>query len=70
MYGSQDTREQITTDGHLGQLEGNGAGMSDDPCADFDEPGLQAGQRPIGYLLGQISGFQKDTEIVGQCMEL
>jgi hypothetical protein len=44
--------------------------MSDDPCTDFDEPGLQAGQRPIGYLLGQISGFQKDTEIVSQRMEL
>ena len=44
MYGRQDAGEQITTDGHLGQLEGDGAGMSDDPRANLDEPGLQAGQ--------------------------
>jgi hypothetical protein len=33
MYGSQDAGEQITTDGHLGQLEGDSTGVADDPLA-------------------------------------
>jgi len=32
--------------------------------------GLQAGQRSGGHLLRQISAFQEDTDIVGQCMKL
>jgi hypothetical protein len=48
MYGCDDAGEQITTDGNLGELECDGAGVADNPCTDFDEPGLQAGQRPVG----------------------
>ena len=70
MYGCKDAVEQITRDSHLGELEGDGAGVADDPCTNFDQPGLQAGQRPVGYLLGQISALQKNAEIVGQRMEL
>ena len=31
MYGRQDAGEQITTDSNLSELEGNGAGVTDDP---------------------------------------
>lgn len=51
MDGREDTTEKDTTDSHLGQLERGGAGMSDDPCTDLDQSGLQAGQRPSGHLL-------------------
>jgi len=40
------------------------------PYPNFDQPSLQAGQRPIGYLLGKVGALQEDTEIVGQCMKL
>ena len=54
MYGCDDAVEQIAADRDLGKLERNGTGVADDPCTDFDDPGLQAGQRPIGDLLGQV----------------
>ena len=44
--------------------------MADDLCTDFDYPGLQAGQRPIGHLLGKVRALQEDAEIVRQCMKL
>lgn len=66
----KDAVEQITADGHFGQLKRDGAGMTDDPCTDLDQPGLQAGQRPICHLLGQVCALQENTEVVGQCMKL
>ena len=54
MNGRQDVTEQVATDRDLGQLERDGAGMTDDPRADFDQPCLEAGQRPVGYLLGKV----------------
>jgi hypothetical protein len=44
MYGGQNAGEQITTDNHLGQLEGDGADVTDEPCTNLDQPDLQAGQ--------------------------
>jgi hypothetical protein len=44
--------------------------MADDPCTDFDSPGLQAGQRPISHLLGKVRVLQEDAEIGRQCMKL
>lgn len=44
--------------------------MADNPRTDFDQPGLQAGQRPIGHLLGKVCALQEDAEIVCQCMKL
>ena len=70
MNGRQDVTEQVATDRDLGKLERDGAGMTDDPCADFDQPCLEAGQRPVGHLFRQISGLQEDPEIVGECMKL
>ena len=70
MDGGKDAVEQISADRNLGKLEGNGAGVADDPRAGFDQSCLEAGQRPVGYLLGQISAVQEDTEIVGQCVKL
>jgi len=63
MDGREDAAEQRAADGHLSKLERDGAGVADNPCTDFDEPGLQAGQRPVGYLLWQVSTLQEDPEI-------
>jgi len=68
--GRDDASEQSTTHPNLGQLEGDGAGVTDGPRPDFNQPGLQAGQRPISHLLGQVGLLPEDTEIVGQCMQL
>ncbi len=62
--------ERVTSDADFSKLKGNGTGMSDDARTDFNQPGLQAGQRPIGYLVGQRGPLQEYTEILGQCMEL
>ena len=70
MDGGKDAVEQISADRNPGKLEGNGAGVADDPRAGFDQSCLEAGQRPVGYLLGQISALQEDTGIVGQCVKL
>jgi len=70
LNGGKDAVEQISADRNLGNLEDNGAGVADDPCANFDQSCLEAGQRPVGHFLGQISALQEDTEIVGQCMQL
>jgi hypothetical protein len=70
MDGREDAAEQRAADGHLSKLESDRPSVANDPCANFDEPGLQAGQRPVGYLLRQISTLQEDAEIVGQRMKL
>lgn len=70
MYGSGNAGDQITTDSNLGDLECDGAGVANNTCINFDEAGLPAGQRPVGYLLGQISALQEDTQIVVQSMKL
>jgi hypothetical protein len=62
--------KETAADRDLGKLEGDGAGVTNYPRTDFDQPGLQAGQRPVGHLLGQICVFQEDTQIVGQGMKL
>jgi hypothetical protein len=57
-------------DGHLGQLEGDGAGVAHDAGADLDQLQLQAGQRPVGYRLGQLDAAQEGGQVVGQCVQL
>ena len=70
MNGGKDGAHHRAGDRDLGQLEGDGAGVTDGPRPDFNQPGLQAGQRPISHLLGQVGLLQEDTEIVGQCVQL
>jgi len=55
---------QISTDRNFSQLKGNGTGMSDDPCTDFDELGcrLISDQLSISY---KSNILQEDTEFVG-----
>ena len=43
--GGKDAVEQISADRNLGKLEGNGAGVADDPRAGFDQSCLEAGQK-------------------------
>jgi len=57
-------------DRHLGQLEGDGAGMAHDAGADIDQLELQTGQRPIGHRLGQFDAAQEGGLVVGQCVQL
>ena len=57
-------------DGHLGQLEGDGAGVTDDAGADLDQLQLQAGEGPIGHGLGQVDAAQEGSQVVGQRLEL
>ena len=59
------TVKQSSIDCNFCELEGDCTGLSHNPCANFDQPGLQAGQQPIGYLLGKVCALQEDTEIVG-----
>jgi len=66
----KDVVEQIATDCNVCELEGDCTGVTHNPCANFDQPSLQAGQRPIGYLLGKVCALQEHTEIVGQCVKL
>ena len=42
--GREDATEHSAADGHLGQLERDGARMVDHALTGFDQPGLQAGQ--------------------------
>src|SRR3546814_17764250 len=58
------------SDGDLGQLEGNGAGVADDPGADLDQLELQAGQRPVRHGLGQFDAAQESCQVVGQRVQL
>ncbi len=70
MDGGQDAVEEVTRDRDLGELEGDRAGMPHDTGADFDEPCLQAGQRPGRDLVGQLGGLEEHAEVVGQRVEL
>lgn len=57
-------------DGHFGQLEGNGEGVTDDAATNLDQFELQASQRQLGHLLGQLDAAQEGCEVVGQCVQL
>src|SRR5680860_471426 len=47
-------REETAADRDLGELECDGAGVTDDPRAGLYQPGLQAGERPFGHFLGAV----------------
>ncbi len=66
----EDGADHRAGDGHLGQLEGDGAGVADDTRPDLDQLQLQAGQRPLGHFLGQLDTAQEGGQVVGQCMQL
>lgn len=56
--------------GRLGQLESDGAGVTDDTRPDLDQLQLQAGQRPVRHGLGQFDAAQECCQVVGQCVQL
>lgn len=62
----EDGAHHRAGDGHLGQLEGNGAGVTDDAGTDLDQFELQAGQRQLGHFLGQFDTAQEGCQVVGQ----
>jgi hypothetical protein len=64
------TDEQITADRNLCELEGDGTGVTHDPCAKFDQPGLHPCQRTICYRLRKIRALQEHTKIAGHCVKL
>jgi hypothetical protein len=65
MYCRKYAVEQVATVRNLTKLEHDSMDVADDPRANFDQPGLQAGQRPIGHLLGEVCALQEYTKIVG-----
>ena len=66
----KDVVEQIATDCNFCELEGDCTSVTHNPCANSDQPSLQAVQQPIGYLLRKVCALQEHTEIVGQCVKL
>lgn len=57
--------KQVASDGNLCELESDGPSMTDDPCTNLDQPGLQAGQRPVGHLFGQVQAVPSCAPRVG-----
>ena len=55
---------------HLGQLGGDGAGVTYHAGPDLDQLELQAGQRPVGHGLWQLDAAQEGGQIVGQRVQL
>ena len=51
-------------DSHLDQLEGDGAGLTDDAGADLDQLQLQTGQRPVRHGSGQFDAEQEGGRVV------
>ena len=66
----EDGAHHRAGDRDLGELEGDGAGVTHDAGADLDQFELQAGQRPLGHFLGQFDTAQEGGQIVGQCVQL
>jgi len=65
----EDGAHHRACDGHLGQLEGDGAGVTHDTRPDLDQLELEAGQRPVGHGLGQFDAAQEGGQVVGQRMK-
>jgi len=61
----ENAMKEAAADRDRGKLERDGAGVTDYPYTNFDQLGLQAGQRPIGHLLGEVCALQEYTKIVG-----
>ena len=52
-------------DGHLSQLEGDGAGVTDDAGADLVQLQSRAGPRLIGNCLGQLDEVHEGGKVGG-----
>lgn len=68
--GGEDLPKDVARQGHLSQLEDDLAGMAHNPRPDLDQAALDAGERPIGDVFGQISMAKEAAEIVCQRMKL
>jgi len=68
--GGEDGAYHRAGDSDLGQLEGDGAGMTHDAGPDLDQFQLQAGQRPVCHFLGQFDAAQEGGQVVGQRVQL
>jgi hypothetical protein len=67
MDGGEDGAHHRAGDGHLGQLEGDGAGVTYHTRPDLDPLQLEAGQRPVRHGLGQLDAAQEDGEVLNGC---
>ena len=56
--------------GNLCQLEGDLARMAHHTCPDLDKAALDAGERPVGYVFGQVGMLEEAAKIIGQGMKL
>jgi hypothetical protein len=53
--------EKVTAYRNLSELERDGPRVSNDSGTNLYQPGWQAGQRPVGYLIWQRSAFCRKT---------
>ncbi len=65
MYRSKNGPDHCAGHRHLGQLEGNGVGVTDDAGTDFDQFELQVGQRPLGHFFGQFDTVEEGRQVIG-----
>ena len=66
----QDDTHHWACDSHVGQLKGDGAGVSHDAGSDLYQLELQAEQRPVRNGLGQIDAAQEGGQGVGERVQL
>ena len=70
MHGGKDGPDHWAGHRDLGQLEGDGAGITHDAGPDLDQLQLQACQRPVSHGFGQIDAAQECREVVAQRVQL
>lgn len=68
--GRKDGAQHRAGNGYLGQLEGDGAGVTDDADPCLDQLEQQAGQRPVSHRFRQVDATQEGSQIVGQRVQL
>ena len=62
--------KQRATHRDLCQLEGYLAGMAHNPCPDLDQAALDAGERPVRDVFGQVGTLEEAPHVVSQRMKL
>ena len=62
----KDAAHHDAGDGHLGQLEDDGADVADEAGSNLNQLELKAGQRPVGHRSGQFDKAQKRGQVASQ----
>ena len=68
--GVDDLYEDAARYSHLGPLERDLARLAHDPRPDLDQAALDAGERPVRDVFGQVCALEETAGIVGQGVKL